>query len=228
MAFISLNTAFAAREDSPAANAAASSVVLDKMLVSGEQPGPGMWKVTKGDHTLWIIGTQTPVPEKMTWRAKGLEAIVAQSQEILSAPSASVSMKQIGFFTMLTMLPSALQVRKNPDDATLRDLVPAELHARWLVLRDKYIDSYTINDEEKNIENWRPMFAAVELYRKAISKSGLTSASPVWPVIREAASKYRVKITQVRYEPAISEPRAALKELRSTRLADVDCFAKTV
>ena len=226
--FIGLNAAFAADENSPVANAAATSVVLEKMLVSGEQPGPGMWKVIKGDHTLWIIGTQTPVPQKMTWRAKGLEAVIAQSQEILSEPSAAVSMKQIGYFTALTMLPSALQIRKNPDDATLKDLVPAELHARWLVVRDKYIDSYTINDEEKNIENWRPMFAAVELYRKAISKSGLTSASPVWPVIREAASKYKVKITQVRYEPAISEPRAALKELRSTRLADVDCFAKTV
>ena len=226
--FISVNAAFAAPENSPIANAAATSVVLDRMLVSGEQPGPGMWKVIKGDHTLWIIGTQTPVPQKMTWRAKGLEAVIAQSQEILSEPSAGVSMKQIGYFTALTMLPSALQIRKNPDDATLKDLVPAELHARWLVVRDKYIDSYTINDEEKNIENWRPMFAAVELYRKAISKSGLTSASPVWPVIREAASKYKVKITQVRYEPAISEPRAALKELRSTRLADVDCFAKTV
>jgi hypothetical protein len=187
-----------------------------------------MWRVSKGDHTLWIIGTQTPVPEKMTWRAKGLEAVIAQSQEILTEPSASVSMKQIGFFTMLTMLPSALQIRRNPDDATLKDLVPPELHARWLVLRDKYIDSYNISDEEKNIENWRPMFAAVELYRKAISKSGLTSASPVWPVIREAAAKYKVKITQVRYEPVISEPRAALKELRSTRLADVDCFARTV
>ena len=197
------------------------------MLVSGEQPGPGMWKVIKGDHTLWIIGTQTPVPEKMTWRAKGLEAVIAQSQEILSEPSAGVSWKQIGYFTALTMLPSILQLRKNPDDATLKDLVPPELHARWLVMRDKYIDSYTINDEEKNIETWRPMFAAVELYRNAIKKSGLTSASPVWPVMREAASKYKVKITQVRYEPAISEPRAALKELRSTRLADVDCFAKT-
>ena len=65
---------------------ASAPVVLEQMLVSGEQPGPGMWKVSKGDNTLWIIGTQTPVPEKMKWRAKGLEAIVAQSQEILTGP----------------------------------------------------------------------------------------------------------------------------------------------
>ncbi|MEQ1516776.1 MAG: TraB/GumN family protein [Usitatibacteraceae bacterium] len=203
-------------------------VVLETMAVSGEQPGPGLWKVSNGDHVLWIVGTQTPVPQKMTWRAKGIEAVVAQSQEILSPPSMSVSMKQIGWFTALTMLPSALQVRKNPDDAMLKDIVPPELHARWVVLRDKYIDSYDINDEEKNIEGWRPMFAALELYRKAINKSGLTSVNPVWPLIRDAAKKHNVKITEVKYEPAISEPRAALKELRTTRLADVDCFAKTI
>lgn len=223
-----MNAAFAASAASPTASVAAPAVVLEQIVVSGEQPGPGLWKVTKGDHTLWILGTQTPVLQKMTWRAKGLEAIIAQSTEILTEPSAGVSAKQIGYFTMLTMLPSAFQLRRNPDDATLKDLVPPDLHARWVVLRDKYIDSYTINDEEKNIENWRPMFVALELYNKAINKSGLTTASPVWPVIRAAASKHKVKITQLRYEPTISEPRAALKELRSTRLADVDCFAKTI
>lgn len=223
-----MNATFAASEPSPPASVAAPAVVLEQIVVSGEQPGPGLWKVTKGDHALWILGTQTPVLQKMTWRSKGLEAVIAQSTEILSEPSAGVTAKQIGYFTMLMMLPSALQLRKNPDDATLKDLVPPDLHARWVVLRDKYIDSYTINDEEKNIENWRPMFVALELYNKAISKSGLTTASPVWPVIRAAASKHNVKITQLRYEPAISDPRAALKELRSTRLADVDCFAKTI
>jgi hypothetical protein len=126
------------------------------------------------------------------------------------------------------MLPSALQVRKNPDELFLKDLVPPELHARWIVLRDKYIDSYSINDEEKNIERWRPMFAALELYKKAIIASGLTSSSPVWGVVNDAAQKHKVKITQVRLEPPIKDPRAALSELRATRLADLDCFEKTI
>ena len=187
-----------------------------------------MWRVSKGENVLWIIGTQTPVPQKMTWRAKGLEAIVAQSRQVLREPTAGVSMKQIGYFTALTMLPSALQLRKNPDEATLKEIVPAELYARWLVLRDKYVDSYLINDEEKDIERWRPMFAALELYKRAIDKAGLTSANPVWPVVRDAANKHKVKITEVKFEPTITEPRAALRQLRSTRLADIDCFAKTI
>ena len=207
--------------------AAPAPVVLEQMVVSGEQPGPGMWKVSKGDHVLWIVGTQTPVPQKMTWRAKGIEAIVAQSQEILTAPSMTISLKQIGYFRALTMLPSMMQVRKNPDGAMLKDVVPPALYARWLPLRDKYIEQYN-SDSESDVEGWRPMFAALELYRNAIRKSGLSSASPVWGVISDAAKKHNIKITTVKFEPAISEPRAALKELRESRLADIDCFAKTI
>jgi hypothetical protein len=203
-------------------------IVLEKMVVSGEQPGPGMWRVSKGDHVLWIVGTQTPVPKSMIWRAKGVEAIVAQSQEVLGEPSVSVSTKQIGFFTMLFLIPSAMDARKNPDGATLRDVIPADLYRRWLALRDKYIGEYKIDDEENDIERWRPMFAALRLYTRAISHAGMTSTSPVWPVIRDAAKKHNVKTTDVSYYPAINEPRAALSELKLSRLADLDCFAKTV
>ncbi|MBL0125644.1 MAG: TraB/GumN family protein [Betaproteobacteria bacterium] len=203
-------------------------VVLEKMIVSGEQPGPGMWRVSKGDHVLWIVGTQTPVPKKMTWRAKGVEAIVAQAQEVLTQPSVSVSTKQIGFFTALFLIPSAMDARKNPDGATLRDVVPADLYKRWLLLRNKYIGEYKIDDEENDIERWRPMFAALHLYRRAIEELGMTSNNPVWTAISDAAKKHKVKTTDVSYYPAISEPRAAINQLKSSRLADLDCLAKTV
>src|SRR5262249_39937863 len=46
---------------------------VDEIVVSGEQPGPGLWKVTKGDHVLWILGTLTPLPKRMTWRSGEIE-----------------------------------------------------------------------------------------------------------------------------------------------------------
>src|SRR5690242_7710009 len=52
---------------------------MDEVVVSGEQPGPGLWKVTKGSHTLWILGTLTPLPQKMTWRSREVERVVAKS-----------------------------------------------------------------------------------------------------------------------------------------------------
>ena len=49
---------------------------LDVVLVTGEQPGPGLWKVSSGDHVLWILGEVAPQPNKVTWRSKRFEALL--------------------------------------------------------------------------------------------------------------------------------------------------------
>jgi hypothetical protein len=208
-------------------NVPEATAVLEKILVSGEQPGPGMWKISKGDNVLWIIGEQSPLPKKMTWRAKKLESIVSSAQEIVTGPGASVSTKQIGFFTAITLLPTAMEARKNPNGATLRTVVPSEQYKRWEVLRQKYVGQYN-NDEEADIERWRPMFAAFELYSKAIDKAGMTTSSVVWPVIRESAKKHNVKITSASYEPKVDNLRSAVRELQKSELADLECFTKTM
>ncbi|MGH8051084.1 MAG: TraB/GumN family protein [Arenimonas sp.] len=57
--------------------------VLDVMVVSGAQPGPGMWKVSKGDNIMWIMGVQSPLPKKMEWVSRDVEKKIAQSDEVL-------------------------------------------------------------------------------------------------------------------------------------------------
>ena len=203
-----------------------ATAVLETVLVSGEQPGPGMWKVSKGDNVLWIVGIQTPLPKNMTWRAKKVEATVAKAQEIIGQPGASVSMKQIGYFRALTLIPSAMESVKNPDGATLRDLVPPDFYARWVALRSKYIGEY--QDDDNDLERSRPLIAAGKLYEKAIEKLGMTLKNPVSAVITETAKKYNVKTTSVTIEPPLGDLRGAVKELKKTRLADVDCFTKTI
>ena len=40
---------------------------LEEVVVTGEFPGPGMWKVTRADdaagHVLWIVGEPPPLAE---------------------------------------------------------------------------------------------------------------------------------------------------------------------
>jgi hypothetical protein len=203
-----------------------ATAVLETVLVSGEQPGPGMWKVSKGDNVLWIVGVQSPMPKKMTWRAKKVEATVANSQEVLGQPSASVSLKQIGYFRALTLIPSAMESVKNPDGATLREILPAGVYTRWVALRSKYIGEY--QDDDNDLERSRPMFAAGKLYREAIAKGGMTFTSPVTAVINDAAKKHNVKVTPVTITPPTDNARSAINELKKTRLADLDCFTKTI
>ncbi len=205
---------------------AATVTTLETVLVSGEQPGPGMWKVSKGDNVLWIVGIQTPIPKNMTWRAKKVEATVANSQEVLGQPGVAITLKQIGYFRALTLMPAAMESVKNPDGATLRDLVPPDVYVRWVALRSKYIGEY--QDDDNDIERSRPMFAAGKLYQKAIEKNSMTSTSPVNAAIADAAKKYNVKTTSVVIEPPLDNLRGAVRELKKTRLADLECFTKTI
>jgi hypothetical protein len=200
----------------------------DNLLVVGEQPGPGLWKVEKNGNTLWIVGTYSPLPQKMKWRARELRERIGSAQEVISPPTVTVGLQQIGVFRALSMIPSAFEARKNPDGATLKDLIPDDVYQRWLTLRDKYIEENNTTDESMDIERWRPMFAALELYDKAINRNGMTQQSPVWSTIEQTAKQLKVKLTEVKFEPKIDNPRGALRELNRTRLADIDCFTKTI
>lgn len=198
---------------------AARRDVIDNVLVSGEQPGPSLWKVYKDDRVLWILGTWGPLPKKITWRSRNVEAIIEQSQEII----AEVDVKaDIGFFQGLLLLPAALGARKNPDGATLSELLPPELYARWLVQKEKYLG------RDKGVERFRPIFAAGELFSKAIANAGLTYNDVVWPVVRKLAKKHDIKITTPTIELNLEKPRAALKQFSKIPLEDLKCFESTV
>lgn len=194
---------------------------LEAIVVTGRQPGPGLWKVGKGDHVLWILGVQGPLPKGMEWDSANVERRIAASQEVLTMPYANFG-ADIGFFRGLTLLPSLFKARKNPDGKTLQDVVTPEQYARWSVLKARYIGT------DRGVEEWRPLFAALELYRKAIARTGLSDSSRITDLVRKTARRDGVKVTDPRVEVKIADPKATLKEFSRTTLEDTECFAKTV
>ena len=52
------------------------------MKVSDE-PGPLMWRVSRDDHVVWIIGTMSPVPTGLKWNDRQMRAVLAESDEVL-------------------------------------------------------------------------------------------------------------------------------------------------
>src|SRR5215468_3558167 len=152
-ASVLLSVAVAAVADDvppPAAPAspATETTTLDTVLVTGEQPGPGLWKVSRGDHVLWILGAQYPLPRDMTWRARDVELTIAQSQAVIADAAPKL---ELNFFHKLTLLPAVYGARKNEDGATLKDVLSPDLYARWLVLKAKYIG------RDNGVERLRPM-----------------------------------------------------------------------
>lgn len=199
------------------------AAAIEEVLVTGQQPGPGLWKVTKpGDprgHVLWILGNTSPLPKRMTWRSGELESVLAGSQSVLAPVSVDASVGPLGG---ITLLPSLLGARRNPDGRRLQEVVPAELYARWLPLKARYLG------DDDDVEEWRPIFAAQQLYRAALKQNGLVPYDGVWPATEKLARKARVPVTVPEIELKVEKPRAAIKEFKSMPLADVDCFARTL
>lgn len=196
-------------------------VDLETMVVSGVVPGPGLWQVRRGEHVLWILGTLGPLPRRMEWASADVERVAAESQALLEAPSVGLE-KDIGFFRGLTLLPTALKARRDPQGRKLEDVVGPEDHARWLALKARYIGG---ND---GIEQWRPVFAALELYEKAVEKSGMRFTSGITRTVERAAKKGGAAIVPVKVTFQVDNPRAALKEFAREPLDDLGCFRKTL
>jgi hypothetical protein len=189
------------------------------VVVEGRRPGPGVWKVSKDGHVLWVFGLHSPLPQKMEWDASRVERLITHSQEVLLPPGSHV---EVGFFRGLTLLPTMIGMQKNPDGATLKDLVPADVYPRWQALKAKYLG------DDEAIERDRPIFASQLLLQTAMKKNGLTQSAAVRDQIEKIAKRNGVKLTETGFPIEVQDPRGMLKDFKKSQLEDAACFAKTV
>ena len=195
---------------------------IDAVVVSGVQPGPGMWKVSKGDHVLWVLGVQSPLPKDMQWRSPDVEAAIAQSQEVLDQPGLRIGISAGGVFKALFALPTLLKVQQLPDGKTLQDVLPPDLYSRWSLLKPLYL-----SNANKDLERWRPVFAAQALYDAAIRQAGLEGGTVATAVTKLAAA-HDVKLTSTSLSATITKPKALAKSFAKAPLDEVGCFRATL
>lgn len=202
----------------------AAGEAIEEVVVTGEFPGPGMWKVTRADaagHVLWIVGEPPPLPRRLKWKSSEVESVLASSQEVLLDSSMSVEPdEKIGLFRGLSLLPSALKARKNPEQSTLQEQLPPELYARWLAQKKRYLGS------DSGIEKWRPIFAADKLRREVFDDLGLRAGGMVWDEIDKLAEKQKKKITtpKLKFTFRADQVKAKIQEFSREQLADTECF----
>ncbi|MBD8872703.1 TraB/GumN family protein [Rhodanobacter sp. DHB23] len=203
------------------AHASTAAVTLDPVTVTGVQPGPGLWKVSRGGHVLWVLGTLTPLPGHMQWRSAQVERVLAQSQELLDVPTATLKLDTSAAGKLL-LLPSAYGARWNPDDATLQQLLPPEAYARWQALRSRYgVGGW-------GSAHWRPVVAALELYKALLARDGLTDSDDVAHAVEKLARRHGVKRMPVEYQVVVAHPHDADETMRETRSQDIACLRQTM
>ena len=198
---------------------------METVLVTGEQPGPGLWRVSRDGHVMWVFGTIYEVPDTIRWRTREIEARIAESQEVLYPGWPDVRL-DVSAFEFLTLVPSAFKAAKNPDGATLKDVLSPEAYATWLRLKQKYIG------DDDDIEKYRPMVAEEKL-NTAIGKKALKGMrfTQVDSVVRKAARKHKVRINElpwVKRRIKVEKPRAILKAARNMDLAEGECVGRNL
>ena len=198
---------------------------METVLVTGEQPGPGLWKVSRDDHVMWVLGSIDTVPKTIAWRTDELEARIAESQEVLYPGGTGVGI-DIGMFTALTLVPAAFKAAKNPNGATLKDEFAPEDYATWLRLRQKYLD------DDDDIEKYRPLVAEEKL-NSAIEKRGVKGQklTSIDGVVNWIAKKHKVRIHVLPVATRkieVKKPRAILKAARDLDLAEGACVGRNL
>src|ERR1700761_1422576 len=163
---------------------------IPEVVVEGQHEGPRMWRVSKGDHVLWILGTISPLPRKMTWQSDSVETVLKETQEVVPAwPSVSVGYNP---FTAIRLYFVWRKIQKSPDKGKLQEQIPAPLYARFSALKARYAP------KDNKLEELRPMLAGGRLFDEALDTSGLSLHNEVQQTVLKLASKQGVKIHQTK------------------------------
>jgi hypothetical protein len=186
-----------------------------------------MWQITHPDysgHTLWIVGDPPVLPKGMRFRSQQVAHVASQSQEILQQTGFALKPdEKVGVFRMLTLLPAALKLRKNPDKATLQELIPPDIYARWLVQKRLYLG------RDSGVERMRPFLVAEKLRDAAIKELQLGYGGS-WGEVWEVVQKKKIPVTNPTLEFTFKTDglRDQIKAFSREKLADEECFARTV
>jgi uncharacterized protein YbaP (TraB family) len=212
-------TAFPTVSQTRPAEQTATGEAIPEVVVEGMHEGPRMWRATRGDHTLWILGTISPLPRKMTWQSDSVEAVLQQTQEVLPAwPSIGVGANP---FTAVHLYFVWRKIQKSPDHMKLQDQLPPALYARFSALKARFAP------RDNKLEELRPMLAGGRLLDEALDASGLTMHNEVQQTVLKLANKQRVKVHQTKMK--VEDPVDVLKDLGDTpKSGEIACLAAIV
>ncbi len=199
--------------------ASPGTALMDEITVVGERPWPRLWKVTRGDHVLWLLGTLNHLPSSLRWRSSEVERVIGQSRQVLaSSPDVSAGLGPIG---MIRLYFQWRRTEKNPDKTTLKDWLPAPLYARFEAVKQRF------DPHDREIEDLRPSIAALRLYEHAIAASGLTAHDAAEREVLRLAARRHVPVRRAAFR--VDDPSAALREVSALPPSvEVSCLETTV
>ncbi len=151
-----------AQETAPPPSA---DTTLSELVVIAHPPGPAMWRVTRGDSTVIILGAVTPVPHRLVWDQRQVDVALTGANLLLSPPKTDLGPMQIVGLV-------ATQIWKVRQMQPLEPSLPPGLRARFVDGRAKAKTSAS------RYEHWKPALAGFLLLSDLRHQVGLSEAKP--------------------------------------------------
>jgi uncharacterized protein YbaP (TraB family) len=187
----------------PSATAAGAEppAQLEELVVTGDRTGPGLWHVHRGAAQMWVLGSLSPLPKGITWRATEVEKVLGSADRVLVPKPL-----EIGIVRILWLLVTERSLIMVHGGKRLRDVLPPDLHARFALDRSKYT-----SDGDK-WEHFRPIVAAAFLQQAAFHQVGLSARIDLGAAVRNLAKKHDVRVEEVKIA-GIGDVLEALKSM---------------
>lgn len=197
---------------------ASSIPTLQAINVTGVVPGPGLWKVSSGDHVIWVLGVVPTLPAGIEWHSAQVEQAIAGSQAVLESPGVKLKI-DTNWFGKLFLLVPVYRAQRITDGKTLADVLPPPLYARWRVAKQRYFG------DDHGIERYKPIVAALRLIREAFKQNGLRGAGEIDDTVKTLARQHGVKLVDTRTTLEIRHPREAVKAFAAAGPDGTACLA---
>lgn len=136
--------------------------------------GPAIWQAQREDAHLWILPVPAALPGQMRCATGEAGRIAAVAHTILGRPKVDITGRWKGtglraLFTLIRAVSEAGTIHCNPDNLTLKDVLPAAAHAEWqAALNECGVDP-------AELAHLRPYFATRALRKAVMARHGLES-----------------------------------------------------
>lgn len=149
------------------------------------QPGPAVWRLTRGTSELWILGTAGPFPRDMDWNRDSVADLLNGARAVLLPPRADFNLVDIGWFMIRHGGELSL-----PRGQVLEDGLPSDLRTRLETIRA------AVGADARDYRTDIPIRAAVRLAQDFLKNADLGYREPRATVER-LASRQRLSIAPV-------------------------------
>lgn len=157
---------FPAAAQAPATPVLAGSKVVEELEVVARLPGPALWKASKPDSELFILGAVTPIRHLQAWDTTRIENAIQDAVVVLLPPEGKVGM----FDAVLIKLNDGSQ--KLSGGRKLQQVLSPAQRARF----ERLIK--VIGRDWKPYERLKPGVAGVQLISDFRRAAGLSDAKP--------------------------------------------------